>query len=316
VALSAAAILLLCLILLRNLWAAGMIVATIAMILADLLGVMGANGIMLNAVSVVNLVMAIGISVEFCIHVTVSFMSQKGTQDERVSKALATMGSSVFSGIFLTKFFGVVILAFAHSQLFEVYYFRMYLAICLLGGFHGLMFLPVLLSLFGPGENAPPFWACLLSDSPADRVVIDPSMGYDGAPLPAHHTYGSTTSATTAANTAGAVVAAAAAATTAVHSRGVSKASVASSTRGQPLVDPTASPAFDPITTGPQPLRQSVTPIGPTLSTLPTVLPPASGAVTLDSESPSAPPLPPSRHSDHATDSRTPLLGANSTSVV
>ncbi len=55
----------------------------------------------------------IGISVEFCIHLTVSFMSAKGTHDERVRHALETVGSSIFSGIFLTKFFGVIVLAFA-----------------------------------------------------------------------------------------------------------------------------------------------------------------------------------------------------------
>jgi len=133
------------------------------MIIADTLGAMAAFDILLNAISVVNLVMAIGISVEFCIHITVAFMAARGTQDERVTLALTNVGSSVFSGIFLTKFFGVLVLAFSTSQLFQVYYFRMYMAICILGGLHGLMLLPVLLSLFGPRENAPPISQCLIS---------------------------------------------------------------------------------------------------------------------------------------------------------
>jgi len=60
------------------------------------------------------------------------------------------MGSSVIVGITITKFLGVMVLAFAPSPIFRLYYFRMYLAIILMGSFNGLVFLPVLLSLVGP----------------------------------------------------------------------------------------------------------------------------------------------------------------------
>jgi Niemann-Pick C1 protein len=60
------------------------------------------------------------------------------------------MGSSVLVGITFTKFIGVTVLAFAPSTLFQLYYFRMYLFIIILGAFNGMMVLPVLLSLIGP----------------------------------------------------------------------------------------------------------------------------------------------------------------------
>ena len=41
-------------------------------------------------------------------------------------------------------------LAFARTKIFEVYYFRLYAALVVLGAAHGLVLLPVLLALAGP----------------------------------------------------------------------------------------------------------------------------------------------------------------------
>lgn len=54
------------------------------------------------------------------------------------------------SGIILTKFVGVAMLAFSQTKIFDLYYFRMYMALVLIGAFHGLLLLPVLLALLGP----------------------------------------------------------------------------------------------------------------------------------------------------------------------
>jgi Niemann-Pick C1 protein len=45
---------------------------------------------------------------------------------------------------------GVVVLSYAHTQIFTVYYFRMYLALVILGALNGLVLLPILLTLVGP----------------------------------------------------------------------------------------------------------------------------------------------------------------------
>ena len=55
----------------------------------------------------------------------------------------------MFSGITLTKFVGVTVLAFTRSKIFEIYYFRIWLALVIFAALHGLMFFPVLLSSWG-----------------------------------------------------------------------------------------------------------------------------------------------------------------------
>ena len=46
------------------------------------------------------------------------------------------MGTSVLVGIASTKFIGVIVLAFAPSTLFVLYYFRMYILMVITGSFN------------------------------------------------------------------------------------------------------------------------------------------------------------------------------------
>ncbi|XP_078521663.1 NPC1-like intracellular cholesterol transporter 1 [Lissotriton helveticus] len=127
---------------------------TIIMIVVDTVGVMTLWSIDYNAVSLINLVTAVGISVEFVSHLTRSFaISVKTTKVKRAKEATVTMGSAVFAGVAMTNLPGIIVLAFAKAQLIQIFFFRLNLTITLLGMLHGLVFLPVALSYFGPNIN-------------------------------------------------------------------------------------------------------------------------------------------------------------------
>ena len=147
-------------ILLGSALTSAVVTVTVIMSVIDIMGAMSVFGVSLNAVSLVNLIICVGISVEFCAHIARAFMFPSRTvmqsnnngfrgRDARAWTALVNVGGSVFSGITITKLLGVFVLAFTRSKIFEVYYFRVWLALVIFAALHALVFLPVALSLAG-----------------------------------------------------------------------------------------------------------------------------------------------------------------------
>mmetsp|Transcript_8387 Transcript_8387/g.16654 ORF Transcript_8387/g.16654 Transcript_8387/m.16654 type:complete len:928 (-) Transcript_8387:2404-5187(-) len=148
--------------LLTGLWSALLVAFFVGSITFGMIGmcyiwneIEGGFKVEINAVSVVNLVLACGLGVEFCIHVTTCFLKKTGTRDERAKASMCEMGSTVFTGIVTTKIIGVTVLGLAPSEVFNIYYFRMFFCIIILGFFIGLAFQPIVLSYIGPPSETP-----------------------------------------------------------------------------------------------------------------------------------------------------------------
>lgn len=146
-------------VLLGSFTMAGLIILTVAMTLVDIGGVMALWGISLNAVSLVNLLICVGLSVEFCVHIAKAYsfndslvpsVDVRANREARSLKAMVHTGGTVLGGITMTKLIGVSVLAFTRSKIFEVYYFRMWLALVVIGSLHSLIFLPILMFYLGP----------------------------------------------------------------------------------------------------------------------------------------------------------------------
>jgi len=149
---------------------------SIVMIDVDLLGLMAAWGVVLDISAFIVLAMAIGLSVDYVVHIGHAYMRQfkkrkiqssdntdplvaddetahityTGTTRERDYQRLKTafkeIGTSVLNGG-LTTFLGISLLALAHSPGFRTF-FRILFGTVTFGLVHGLLFAPAVLTLF------------------------------------------------------------------------------------------------------------------------------------------------------------------------
>ena len=121
----------------------------IAAVDVELLGIIYAVGYTINSITFVLLIMAIGLVADYCLHMVHSFLHVDAQdRDARGKLSLLKIGGSVFLGGCST-FFGILALAWSRGEAFLTF-FVMFVSMVVLGIFHGLVVLPVALSLVGP----------------------------------------------------------------------------------------------------------------------------------------------------------------------
>ena len=158
VLIASAAVFVLVTILTANLWIGIIVIITLGCVDTCMMGYMPWVGVELNSVSVICVVMAIGLAVDYSVHIAGAFLTVDAEGDEHFSSrekragyAVWKMGAAVVNGG-LSTFCAVLPLVLAQSYAFKVF-FRMLSLIIFFGLWFGVLVLPVFLSLMGPGPN-------------------------------------------------------------------------------------------------------------------------------------------------------------------
>ncbi|CAM9426094.1 unnamed protein product [Chrysoparadoxa australica] len=104
-------------------------------------------GLSLNAITGIQMIIAIGLVVDYMVHVLHYFQHQDNTlhPEQRVINSLQEIGPSVLMGAG-TTFAGILPMSLADNEVFQIF-FRMLFSTVILGVFHGLVVLPVVLTL-------------------------------------------------------------------------------------------------------------------------------------------------------------------------
>ncbi|XP_037643905.1 patched domain-containing protein 3 [Sebastes umbrosus] len=120
----------------------------ICSVIVGVTGFMALWGVNLDSISMINLLMCIGFSVDFSAHISYSFVSSpKRDVNEKATDALAHLGYPILQGA-LSTILGVVVLSMSGSYIFRTFFKIVFLVITF-GLLHGLVFIPVFLTLLG-----------------------------------------------------------------------------------------------------------------------------------------------------------------------
>jgi len=168
------------LILLTNIQICSMVLCCVCLTLVDILGYLHFWNMTIDIISCVSIVLAIGLCVDYSVHIGHAFLIAPGTRLDKSIYAIETIGPAVFNGGF-TTFLALSLLAFSQSSIF-ITFFKVFFLTVVFGLFHGLVMLPVLLSLIGPqnledaSSNAP-ISSPTSSVSPATSSQASPGPG-------------------------------------------------------------------------------------------------------------------------------------------
>lgn len=120
----------------------------IGSVIVGVAGFMGLLGINLDSISMINLVISIGFSVDFSAHISYTFVSSaKPSVNDKAVEALSHLGYPILQGA-LSTILGVAVLSVSVSYIFRTFFTIMFLVI-LLGLLHSVAFIPVFLTFSG-----------------------------------------------------------------------------------------------------------------------------------------------------------------------
>jgi predicted RND superfamily exporter protein len=133
------------LLLLADFLSCFLVLLCLILTLVDVMGLMYFWGMSIDTVTGTNIIISVGLCVDYCAHIAHSFLTKTGSGIERMQQALTEMGPAVFNGGFSTLL-AIVMLVNSKSWVF-ICFFRIFFLMIVVGLFHGLVLLPTALSI-------------------------------------------------------------------------------------------------------------------------------------------------------------------------
>ncbi|BFY99213.1 hypothetical protein BsWGS_02253 [Bradybaena similaris] len=122
------------------------------MIVVGLFGFMAIWGLTLSSITMIEIIMSVGFSVDFCAHVCTAYMvSDEHSRQDRAKNAIIHASGPIFNGG-LSSIIGVFMLIFTESYIFQSFFKIMVLVIGF-GVLHAVFLVPVILSFIGPSTH-------------------------------------------------------------------------------------------------------------------------------------------------------------------
>jgi hypothetical protein len=135
-------------VLIADLCSCILVLTTILLNLVNVVGYMHFWGLTIDIVAATNIIISVGLCVDFSAHIAHSFLNQpQKTRADRMVAALTSIGPAVFNGG-ISTLIAIIMLISSQSHVF-ISYFKIFFLMIIFGLFHGLILLPVILSLVG-----------------------------------------------------------------------------------------------------------------------------------------------------------------------
>eukprot|EP00090_Calanus_glacialis_P022071 TRINITY_DN34049_c0_g1_i2.p1 TRINITY_DN34049_c0_g1~~TRINITY_DN34049_c0_g1_i2.p1 ORF type:complete len:564 (-),score=121.57 TRINITY_DN34049_c0_g1_i2:171-1631(-) len=125
-----------------------MVILCVGITIVEVAGFMHFWGLTLDVISCNTLVIAVGLCVDFSVHIAHRFLATPGDRLQRVVNTLTKIGPAVLNGGFSTLL-AFILLSTSQSYIF-LSFFKIFFLICVFGLYHGLIVLPVMLAVAGP----------------------------------------------------------------------------------------------------------------------------------------------------------------------
>ena len=142
------------LILIAHFVTSAIVLLTVTLTIVNVAGYANFWGLNIDTLFAIFMTISIGLCVDYSAHIAHAFMVAKGSRDDRMKQTLTCIGPAVLNGG-ISTFLAFVLLSMSKSIIFLTF-FKVFFLVVVFGLFHGLLFLPVVLSLFGPKSMGNP----------------------------------------------------------------------------------------------------------------------------------------------------------------